>query len=113
MPLDKDQLQEIRRMLESRQDTLHEQSGAKRAKKTGAKKKSKSAKKTATKAKTRKKKLNPIESAIAHELDEVAGALERLDSQEHRFGYCERCFMEIPWGELVTNPARRFCSRCS
>lgn len=112
MPLDNDQITEIRRLLELRRESLTDPrestAGTSTAKKT--------AKKTTT-SKQRKaaprRKLNPIESAVAHELSEVDNALKRLETQENRFGYCERCFMEIPWSELAASPARRFCSRCS
>ena len=113
MPLDNDQITEIRRMLEQKREDLTGESEPKEdtkkpTKKTTTKKTTKKAQKT-----TPRRKLNPIESAVAHELTEVDGALQRLDEQQHRFGYCERCFMEIPWSELVTSPSRRCCNRCT
>jgi RNA polymerase-binding transcription factor DksA len=104
MPLDSEQRAEIRRLLEARRESLAQE--VKPAKK-------KSKKKKKTEKPSSRRKLNPIESAAAQELQELEGALKRLEEQEARFGYCERCFMEIPWAELVTHPARRFCSRCS
>ncbi len=103
MPLDNMQIEEIRRLLQKKkQDLTEATAGAK--KKTAAKK--------AGDKKPARKKSNPVELSLTAELKEVDGALKRLKEQEARFGYCERCFMEIPWRELAVNPARRFCSRC-
>ena len=112
MPLDNDQITEIRRLLEQRRESLTDQRESATDTNT-AKKKAKKTTKSKAKKTAPRRKLNPIESAVAHELSEVDNALKRLETQEHRFGYCERCFMEIPWSELVSSPARRFCSRCS
>ncbi len=122
MPLDSDQLAEIRRLLEQKRDTLLGEAGAEQEAAAGTTKKTKKKKKTTKKAgkksakkggkKTTKRRKSPIETAVAHELNEVENALKRLDAQQERFGYCERCFMEIPWSELVANAARRCCSRC-
>ena len=127
MPLDSFQIEEIRRLLQHNQKTLNEaagltspaaeaDTGAKDAKKKPAKK---AAKKTTKKTKNiapkpdAKKSRSPIKTAILSELKEVSAALARLNQEQHRFGYCEACFMEIPWRELVMKPARRFCTRCS
>ncbi len=111
MPLDNMQMEEIRRLLQKKKDDLAEATGKKTknppAKKAPAKKGAKNAA-----AKPVKKKPSPIQAALAGELREVDAALKRLKEQEARFGYCEHCFMEIPWRELAVNPARRFCSRC-
>ncbi|HAK94618.1 MAG TPA: hypothetical protein DCM87_06355 [Planctomycetes bacterium] len=111
MPLDNMQMEEIRRLLQKKKQDLTEATDKKPekapVKKAAAKK---GAKKAA--AKTVKKKPNPVQAAISGELREVDAALKRLKEQESRFGYCEHCFMEIPWRELAVNPARRFCSRC-
>ena len=104
MPLDNAQREEVHRMLEVKKENLLDSTDSGTTNKKSKKKK---------KTKTSKKKKNPIEAAILNELNEVEAALKRLKEHEHRFGYCEHCFMEIPWGELVHNPARRFCSRCS
>ena len=44
-------------------------------------------------------------------LREIRQALRRLGSET--YGFCEACFLTIPWGELVARPERRACSRCS
>ena len=105
MPLDNVQLEEIRRLLQKKKQDLTEAKD--KQKSAGQKMKTKTKKQTAA-----RKKPNPVEASLASELREVDGALKRLKEQESRFGYCERCFMEIPWRELAVNPARRFCSRC-
>jgi RNA polymerase-binding transcription factor DksA len=110
MPLDNEQLTEVRRLLELRRQTLLEEAGEKPPEPATKGKKKSTKKKAAAKPARRKK--NPIEAALANELAEVDEALKRLEVQQERFGYCEHCFMEIPWGELVAKPARRFCSRC-
>lgn len=111
MPLDNMQMEEIRRLLQQKKQDLTEATG-KKTKKDPAKKavRKKGAKKAAVKKV--KRKPNPVQAALAGELREVDAALKRLKEQESRFGYCEHCFMEIPWRELAVNPARRFCSRC-
>ena len=115
MPLDNDQIKEIRRVLEQKREDLAETTGRKTTKGTTKKTTKKSSKKKAKKKATPKKrtKKTPLEAALSHELNEVESALKRLKTQAERYGYCEHCFMEIPWAELVANPARRFCSRCS
>jgi RNA polymerase-binding transcription factor DksA len=107
MPLDSEQKTELRRLLELRRETLageKEAGGPTESKKEG--RHSKAAKKPA-------RKKSAASAPASHELAEITGALKRLKEHEERFGYCERCFMEIPWGELAANPARRFCGRCS
>ncbi len=118
MPLDETQLNEIRQLLLTKKEHLqvtsdHYSEDAVPPKK---KKPAKTKKKKKTKKKTKKKRSrtkNPVEAAIAHEIKEIDAALQRLEEQKERFGYCEHCFFEIPWRELVANPARRYCSRCS
>jgi RNA polymerase-binding transcription factor DksA len=100
MPLDSMQIEEIRRLLQKKKQDLTDATA-------GAKKKP-----AVKKAVKKKKKPSPVEASLASELREVDAALKRIKEQETRFGYCERCFMEIPWRELAVNPARRFCSRC-
>jgi len=111
MPLDNMQMEEIRWLLQKKKQDLTEATG-KETVKTPPKKSAakKGTKKTAAKAP--RKKPNLVQAAISGELREVEAALKRLKEQESRFGYCEHCFMEIPWRELAANPARRFCSRC-
>ncbi len=111
MPLDTEQIEEIRRLLEARRKALAEQLGIKiKETKSSGKKKKKTKKKA---AKKKRAKRDPLQEAVYQEYQEIEKALARLEEQQERFGYCEHCFMEIPWGELVANPARRFCSRCS
>ena len=90
MVLDREQLEEIKRLLEYKAKELRSE----------------------TKKKKRKKK-DPHAVALAAEMEDIEHALKKLDEDRERFGFCEKCFMEIPWGELVENPARRYCSRCS
>jgi RNA polymerase-binding transcription factor DksA len=96
------QIDEIRRLLLKKQQELTDATAAT---------KKKPAAKTADKKPVRKKP-SPVEASLTAELKEVDAALKRLKEQESRFGYCEHCFMEVPWRELAVNPARRFCSRC-
>ena len=88
MPLDNDQIVEIRRLLELRKERLTKERDSAATKDSGTKKTEKKAKKA-----TPRKKMNPLESAVTHELSEIDEALKRLADQEHRFGYCERCYM--------------------
>lgn len=44
-------------------------------------------------------------------LREIREALERLTAGT--FGFCEGCFLTIPWRELVAEPERRRCARCA
>ena len=111
MPLDNMQMEEIRRLLMKRKQDLAEETGKKGAPAPGPKTAAKKGAKK-TPANPVRKKPSPVQAALSGELREIEAALKRLKEQETRFGYCEHCFMEIPWRELVFNPARRFCSRC-
>lgn len=120
MPLDKSQRQEIQQILESKKtllsETVEKAATPIKAKKAGKKTAKKSKKKGAaakTKSSGARKKKNPIQAAIEKDIKEIELALKRLEEQEERFGYCEHCFLEIPWRELAANPARRRCSRCT
>jgi RNA polymerase-binding transcription factor DksA len=44
-------------------------------------------------------------------LGEIREALRRLGSGT--YGFCEACFLTIPWGELISRPERRRCGRCA
>jgi len=44
-------------------------------------------------------------------LDEIAGALDRLD--QHTFGHCEECQKEIPRPRLQALPYTRHCVDCA
>jgi len=40
----------------------------------------------------------------------VNEALERVGHQD--FGYCQSCFMRMPWADIVRSPERKHCSVC-
>jgi len=44
------------------------------------------------------------------QLEEIAAARVRLEEQ--RYGFCEKCFMIIPWRDLCTLPEKRLCEGC-
>ena len=52
-----------------------------------------------------------IPRKLASRLKEICQAMERLDTD--RYGFCEQCFLVIPWRELTLAPERRLCERCT
>jgi hypothetical protein len=40
----------------------------------------------------------------------VNEALEQVGHQD--FGYCQSCFMRMPWADIVRSPERKHCSVC-
>lgn len=49
-------------------------------------------------------------NSIEKKILEVKEAIRRLEGK--CYGFCEKCYIAIPWRELCAFPERRFCDQC-
>lgn len=47
---------------------------------------------------------------LSDRLEEILEAKERLENET--YGFCEQCYISIPWRELCSQPEKRVCSTC-
>jgi RNA polymerase-binding transcription factor DksA len=51
-----------------------------------------------------------IKKEVKRKLEEIRLAKERLENDS--YGFCEGCFITIPWRELLSMPEKRLCDTC-